>query len=373
MPPPIYVEIFPFLVPKLTGIGRFSCRLVQSLNRLAPLRLTTFLDPRTQRVHHLNCTLMRGAQIELAQGEACESRGDLPDWVADVCGRPQRPYDGAEASRHAGIYTWSRPDSRRFGREIGVFYDFTPLIVPWSHTAGLREAFHLQVSAAALCEKIVAISACTQADAAWLSAVPPENVTVAHPGASQCLEGHAYALPVERRSNVALIVGTREPRKNGDFLLDWFLHTSVLPDDFELWWAGPEGWLWEGPRTAAHHVRFARVKFLGMVSDAELCRLYREATFTVYPSLYEGFGFPVLDSLLHDAPVLASYNSSLVELESPGVFYFDPCDAATLDDAYRQMVAARPIAIDQDALRRRFHWDKLAQAVFSLASGVCPQ
>lgn len=370
MPAPIYVEVFPFLAPKLTGIGRFSCRLVQFLNRLAPLRLTTFLDPRTQRVHELNCALMRGAQIELEQGAASDSAAGLPEWVAEVCDRPKRPYDAAEASRHTGIYTWSRPDSRRFAREIGIFYDFTPLVVPWSHTSGLREAFHLQVAAAVLCEKVVAISECTKADSAWLSGVGPENVTVAYPGPSQCVDAHAYTSPVERRSNVALIVGTREPRKNGDFLLDWFLHTAVLPDDFELWWAGPEGWLWEGPRKAAEHARFERVKFLGMVSDAELCRLYRQATFSIYPSLYEGFGFPVLDSLLHDAPVLASCNSSLLELEHPGVFYFDPGAAATLDDAYREMAAAQPFTIDHDGLRRRFQWDKLAQTVFELASAV---
>jgi glycosyltransferase involved in cell wall biosynthesis len=151
-------------------------------------------------------------------------------------------------------------------------------------------------------------------------------------------------------------------------LLQWFLNTCVLPDDFELWWAGPEGWLWEGPQAVRENPRFQRVKFLGMVSDAELCRLYREVTFTVYPSLYEGFGFPVLDSLLHDAPVLSSYNSSLAELESTGVFYFDPCELATLDAAYLQMVAAQPIAIDHQQLRQRFTWEALAQRTLKLAA-----
>lgn len=368
MPAPIYLEVFPLLVPKLTGIGRFSCRLVQALNRLAPLRLTTFLDPRTQLVHELNRDLMRGQQIELAIGEATESGANLSDWVAEVCLRPKQPYDEAAAGRHTGIYTWTRPSERRFGRELGIFYDFTPLIVPWSHTEGLREGFHRQVTASSLCEKVLAISHCTKADAAWLSAVPERDIEVAYPGPSQCVEEHAHAGPVERRRNAMLIVGTREPRKNGDFLLDWFLNTRVLPDDFELWWAGPEGWLWDGPQSAHDNPRYSRVKFLGMVSDAELCRLYREVTFTVYPSLYEGFGFPVLDSLLHNAPVLASYNSSLTELESPGVFYFDPCDATTLDEAYRQMVASQPIAIDHESLRQRFSWDLLARTVLSLAA-----
>lgn len=368
MTAPIYVEVFPLLVPRLTGIGRFSCRLVQALNRLAPLRLTTFLDPRTQVVHELNCDLMRGQQIELEVGELGRTDDNLTDWVTALCQRPKRPYDAGEAERHTGVYTWTRPSERHFGREIGILYDFTPLVVPWTHLAWLREGFYRQLAATARCEKVLAISHCTKADAAWLSAIREDDIEVAYPGPSQCVARHAHAEQVVRRSNAMLIVATREPRKNGDFLLEWFLNTSVLPDDFELWWAGPEGWLWEQPEAVRENPRFERVKFLGMVSDGELCRLYREATFTVYPSLYEGFGFPVLDSLLHDAPVLSSYNSSLAEFEGAGVFYFDPCDIATLDEAYRQMVASRPIAIDHEDLHRRFAWETLAKKTLSLAA-----
>ncbi|HEX7446048.1 MAG TPA: glycosyltransferase [Pirellulales bacterium] len=365
---PIYVEIFPLLVPKLTGIGRFSARLVQSLNRLAPLRLTTFLDPRTQRVHELNQDLARGQEIALEIGAAGDSQDDVAEWVRQLCARPKQPYDDAAAGRHAGIYTWSRPAERRFGREIGIFYDFTPLIVPWSHTTGLRDGFNRQVMASRHCAKMLAISHSTKADAAWLSPVPEDDIAVAYPGPSQCLTRHAHSEPVERRKNAMLIVGTREPRKNGDFLLDWFLNTSVLPEDFELWWAGPSGWLWDGPQGFAGHPRQEQVKFLGMVSDARLCELYQQATFTVYPSLYEGFGFPVLDSLLHGAPVLSSYNSSLAELEGPGVFYFDPCDAGSLDQAYLQMAAASPVLIDTAPLYKRFCWDALASVVAGLAA-----
>ncbi|MGH7913271.1 MAG: glycosyltransferase, partial [Candidatus Binataceae bacterium] len=203
---------------------------------------------------------------------------------------------------------------------------------------------------------------------AWLSPVPEEDIAVAYPGPSQCLARHAHREPVERRRNALLIVGTREPRKNGDFLLDWFLNTSVLPEGFELWWAGPSGWLWDGPKGFSGHRRQEQVKFLGMVSDARLCELYQQARFTVYPSLYEGFGFPVLDSLLHGAPVLSSYNSSLAELEGPGVFYFDPCDTASLDRAYLQMAAASPLVIDTAPLYKRFCWDALARVVAGLAA-----
>lgn len=364
----IYLEVFPLLVPKMTGIGRFSARLVQALNQLAPLRLTTFLDPRTARVHRLGTDLARGEEIEIPRGELADAGEDLPGWARSVCQRAKRPFDAEAALQHTGIYLWSRPDERHFGRELTIFYDFTPLIVSWSHTAGLCEAFHRQVAAARNCEKVLAISHSTRADAAWLSPVPEDDIVVAYPGPSQCLARHAFRQGVTRRKNVILVVGTREPRKNGDFLLDWFLNTAVLGADTELWWAGPEGWLWDGPTGLSRHPRFGQVKFLGMVSDARLCELYQQATMTIYPSLYEGFGFPVLDSLLHGAPVLSSYNSSLTELESPGVFYFDPCDASTLDEAYRELISSGPIAIDQADLRERFSWPHMAQTVLKLAA-----
>jgi len=367
---PIYIEVFPLLVPTMTGIGRFSARLVQALNQHAPLRLTTFLDPRTARVHKLCDDLSQGEEIEIAQGELTDAGEDLPGWARRVCQRPKRPYDAEEASRHTGIYLWQRPDERHFARELTIFYDFTPLIVSWSHTAGLCEGFHRQIAASRHCEKVLAISHSTRADAAWLSPAPEEDVVVAYPGPSQCLERHAHHEPVARSEHVILVVGTREPRKNGDFLLDWFLNSQALTAEAELWWAGPEGWLWDGPAGLASHPRQSRVKFLGMVSDQRLCELYQRAAMTAYPSLYEGFGFPVLDSLLHGAPVLCSYNSSLSELESPGVFYFDACDPASLDAAYRELIASRPLSIDPAPLRERFSWPRMGETLFEMARAL---
>src|SRR5262249_23529499 len=138
--------------------------------------------------------------------------------------------------------------------------------------------------------------------------------------------------PVERRRNVIVVVSTLEPRKNGPFLLDWFRRTDALPADMELWWVGPDGWL-AGGALGGTDARGRTIRFLGMVPDRRLCALYRQATFTIYPSLYEGFGFPVLDSLLHETPVVCSFNSSLQEFAGCGVMFFDPTDRASLDAA----------------------------------------
>ncbi len=107
-----------------------------------------------------------------------------------------------------------------------------------------------------------------------------------------------------------------------------------------------------------------------MVSDQELCKLYRSVGWLIYPSLYEGFGFPVLDALRHGTPVLASYNSSLREFDSPGLHFFDPCDASTVDDAWRSLQAEGPVEIPQAPLDRQFSWENVARIVLESANRV---
>ena len=99
--------------------------------------------------------------------------------------------------------------------------------------------------------------------------------------------------------------------------------------------------------------RGARVRLLGNVSDARLCELYQTASWSIYPSLYEGFGFPILDSLRHGTPVLASNTSSMAEFDHPGVFFFDPHDPATVDLAWQRLQATKPVTIPQAGLDER--------------------
>jgi glycosyltransferase involved in cell wall biosynthesis len=141
----------------------------------------------------------------------------------------------------------------------------------------------------------------------------------------------------------------------------------VLPPDTELWWVGPHGWLFMvNAKSFGANPRTELVQFLGSVSDSELCELYRQASFTIYPSLYEGFGFPVLDSLRHGTPVLCSFNSSLAEFAGPGVFYFDAGEPASLDSACRDLLASGPVEVARDDLDHGLSWDRLAHKIVTL-------
>src|SRR5207245_7277189 len=95
---------------------------------------------------------------------------------------------------------------------------------------------------------------------------------------------------VRRRQNLIVVVSTLEPRKNARFLADWFLNTSALPADMELCWVGPQGWLTHMARPGQHTVGRRRIRFVGSVSDAVLCRLYQEAPSTLSPSLSHRVG-----------------------------------------------------------------------------------
>lgn len=368
MPAPLYVEVSSLLSTPLTGVGRFTARLVEALARIRPLRLVSLTDCAELRC--LNTDRANGVEIGI-DAPLPSADGDLEGWTMRLLRLPTRPPDHAGVRSSACVYTMFRPTVRCFGREISILYDFTPILLPWCHEEGTRQLFRsFFASTVTLSDTAIAISGSTKHDASWLCALAPDAVVEAYPGPSLCDRAHACPDAPSRSPHLILVVSTREPRKNAAFVLDWFLNSALLDADTELWWVGPKGWLWDDARigAAGSGDRRSRFKFLGMVSDARLCELYRRATFTVYPSLYEGFGFPVLDALWHGTPVLSSFNSALKEFARPGVFYFDPYERASLDGAYGELRASPPLTIDAQSLRPTYSWDKLAATVSSLCT-----
>jgi glycosyltransferase involved in cell wall biosynthesis len=364
---PLYIEISPLLASPLAGIGRFAARLIESLSRLTPLRLVNLAGDDLAASLKLSNALRYGQEIRMTDNNLPAVGADLDLWVRWLLQRRHHNLDFQSAGQCPGLFTMLRPSERHFRREVCILYDFTPVILPRTHVLEIRNQFGRFFSETSrLCDKAVAISESTKADASWLCAIPKDDVIVSYPGPSLCVESHAFTGPVKRRNNLILVVSTLEPRKNGQFLLDWFSTTDVLQPGTQLWWVGPKGWLSDlfGQNRKLESRR--SVRFLGMVPDKRLCELYRQAAFTIYPSLYEGFGLPMLDSLLHGAPVVSSFNSSLQEFAGEGVYYFDAYDAASLDAACGELLETLPLQIDRTDLHDRFSWDRLAQTVMSL-------
>ena len=133
-----------------------------------------------------------------------------------------------------------------------------------------------------------------------------------------------------------LAAGTLEPRKNLVRLLQaWAGLREELRDAFELVLVGPVGWDAEEIVDAASA---ARIVLAGYVPDDELAALYAGCTLFCYPSLYEGFGLPVLEAMKAGAPVLTSNVSSLPEVAGDAAALVDPHSAAAIGAAVARLL-----------------------------------
>jgi glycosyltransferase involved in cell wall biosynthesis len=352
----VFVDVNPLADRHLTGIGRYTARLALALAGQAGVAVRF---------------VSQDHEVIAPNGLDWSQDQDLGRWGRRVWSGRRVPLAGVDIpAESVAVFGCLREEVRRFPFEVSVLHDFTTMVVPHTHaekTRGIFSGFFARTLLSS--DAAVAVSHSTKADAAWLCDFPPDRIVVAPSGPSLCVERHLDDSPVTRRPEVGLVVSTIEPRKNAFFLLDWFRQSEALPEGSELWWVGPVGWLTSRRKLRQYQTltKGRRVRFLGVVSDQALCRLYRTAGWSVYPSLYEGFGFPVLDALRHGTPVLSSYHSALRELDHPGVHFFDPYDASTVDDAWRSLRAAGLSAIIPRAtLDILYRWDVVARTVLHL-------
>jgi len=356
--PAVYFDANPLSDRHLTGIGRYTARLALAMTARRPVRFFQG-DQVIEPPNHL----------DWSQDQ------DLGDWARLLMSGPLRAL-GTPPSGSIGVWPLLRPIERIFDREVSILHDFTPAILPQTHKETSRAHFQGFCSQAINSSDVaIAVSYSTAADASWLTPMEPGRIRVAHSGPSLCVGRHADSSSARRRADVGLVVSTLEPRKNPEFLFRWFHSTTVLPPVAELWWVGSIGWLTSRrdlKRFERQPGSQRRIRFLGVVSDSALCRLYRSVGWSIYPSLYEGFGFPVLDALRHGTPVLASQNSSLREFDSPGLTFFDPCDPSTVDAAWNSMAGRKPIRIPLEPLDRLYSWDQVARTLLEACAGVSP-
>ena len=209
---------------------------------------------------------------------------------------------------------------------------------------------------------IIAISESTRRDLIAYFHIEASRITVVHEAAAPHFRPAApaqieavrarYGLP----GRYLLHVGTLEPRKNLVRLLEalHLLRRGGL--DAPLVLVGAKGWLYEGFFRRLEELGLERaVSLLGYVPDEDLPALYAAATACVLPSVYEGFGLPVLEAMACGTPVVCSRSSSLPELGAGAARYFDPLDVEEMAGALRWVW-------DDADLRREMSAAGLAQA-----------
>jgi glycosyltransferase involved in cell wall biosynthesis len=148
-----------------------------------------------------------------------------------------------------------------------------------------------------------------------------------------------------------LYLGTIEPRKNLEILIDAFLELD-LPQKLVL--AGAKGWKNSRILKKAKH---PKINLLTNISEEEKAALYTHADAFVYPSIYEGFGLPPLEAMSYGIPVICSTGGSLKELYSDHALMFDPKDKETLKSHLQNFKKAPK----SKAFAKKFTWEKTAE------------
>lgn len=240
---------------------------------------------------------------------------------------------------------------------------------------------------------VLADSQATKDDLARAYGVDPARIRVVYLGRDEMLgpvrDAHVVAAARERygiAGRYLLYVGTLQPRKNLARVIEAFARAAgdlafSRPgrgaEDLQLILAGRRGWLYDDLFAQVERLGLRqRVLFPGYIPAEDLPALLSGATAFVFPSLYEGFGFPVLEAGACEVPVITSNTSSLPEVAGDAALLVDPHDVDAIADAMRRLLTDPDLRAE--LIRRgrenvkRFSWEKCARetlAVLEEAAG----
>ncbi len=257
----------------------------------------------------------------------------------------------------------------RRAKLTATVHDLTCWLMPEVHSPGNVATDHdFGERILRRADGLIAVSENTRQDAIRALGIAPERIRTIYSGVA---EAYFQAAPASRPRPYVLYTGAIEPRKNLDTLLDaWKLLRPSLRAEFDLLIAGPKGW--------ASASTFARVQaeatYLGYVPEADLPGLTAGASAFVYPSLYEGFGFPVAQAMAAGAPVVTSNNSCLPEIAGDATLFVDPRSAAEIATALSCLLESPLLRSEMAARGRRraerFRWDTCATESLQFFRGV---
>jgi len=228
---------------------------------------------------------------------------------------------------------------------------------------------------------VIAVSQQTAHDLHFLFKVPPAKTTVIHNGVGpQFTPGTAAQIAHFRQvrqlpERFILYLGTLEPRKNLPLLIRAYAHwrqqAAPAEQAVKLVLAGGKGWYYDEIFQLVTHLGLqADVLFPGFIPDADLANWYRAAELFVYPSLFEGFGLPVLEAMACGAPVICSAIPCLLEIIGQAALTFPAADEAALRHCLHQAMTTPSLrhqlqtaGFDQAT---HFSWAKTAQATLAV-------
>jgi glycosyltransferase involved in cell wall biosynthesis len=363
------------LTPGRTGVGYYTEHLLQHLAREVertndelivvsnqPIDTTQPL-PRHVRVHDRLRFPLRIAWMQLLAGRVLDTvRADVAHFTNGML-----PL-GTGAAR------------------VVTIHDVSLKLYPQCHPLRRRVINRPLVAVAArVADAIVTVSQSARRDLIRCHGISGDRITVVHEAAGPGfvpLADHRLHARIRMRYGLPprflLYVGAIEPRKNLPRLMEAFRGARARGIPHELVCVGPYGWSSRDLYQRVDELGLRRVvHFTGYVPSSDLPVIYNLAEFFVFPSIYEGFGLPVIEAMACGTPVITASTSSLAEIAGGAAETVDPHDTEALseaivrlahDGAWRQHLAACGLV-----RAREFSWTRTARemlALYGRAAGV---
>ncbi|MFA5059100.1 MAG: glycosyltransferase family 1 protein [Candidatus Omnitrophota bacterium] len=322
-----------FLNKKYTGIGRYAHNLVNTLSQI---------DPQNEYLLYV-------------QKKLFDTKRKTPVFTQkNFSVKIDRFNRGLQETLGAiDIYHSPSPDSLPIEKAkiVVTVHDLIYKAFPQSHTQSTIEITDRHIHEAVLkASKIICCSQSTMDDLERYFSVDKSKICMVHQGVDKNI---FYPLDSEQRQKAKKVieekgisdpfiffVGTIEPRKNLNNLIRAFFFLKEKKQfNGKLVIAGMSGWMNESIYYFVDHLKLKNdVVFLGYLTDEELRYLYNLAEVFVFPSLYEGFGFPIVEAFSCGAAVITSNVSSCPEIAGGAALTVDPMDPRAIADAMAQTI-----------------------------------
>lgn len=355
------------------GIGRYVRELVDAL---AEIDTTTDYRLFVAGTHHENLPLQPGSNFSWC-GTTLSPRWLTRIWHRARIPLPVEAFTGSVNLYHATDFVL--PPVRRQTRTLLTVHDLSFVRVPEAASPRLKAYLDVWVPKSAYrADHILADSTATKHDLIELYRIPDEKITVLLSGVDArfkpASEAGQQAIREKYRLGdwrFVLAVGTIQPRKNYARLIYALKQLHDAGSDLHLVIAGGKGWLEDPIYTAISKTNMeAYVHFIGFADEPDLNALYTAASCFAFPSLYEGFGLPILESMRCGTPVVTSNTSSLPEVAGDAALIVDPYDVEAIATAIQKSVSdleVREQLIEQGYIRaQQFTWDKSARQLLRI-------
>lgn len=367
MPHTVFIEIGPLQELRYTGVAMVTLGLCRYWLKREPDSCRFFIGPYLIGRRAVEVTLeSRGGallQTLMTEGHA------ITDLVQNEIRRCPCP---------VALFPSVKSSDAAFRHSFQIVHDLSFLLNPEFHDAdtiryhGLTIVRDLSSNDRTFC-----VSEATANDIGTYLGVPRDKITVVYPGAdtpwdtdtrpAEAVRTGARFLPY------VVVPGTIEPRKNIDLVLQTLSGHRELLRQHRWLFFGDAGWrISFADRIERHGLgedwAAGAIRWLGYVDENAKALLYRHADLTVYPSLFEGFGIPVVEAMRQGCPVVCSHSSGIPEAGGDAAFYFDPTSEA-------DFIAALKAAFDRCARNRaavretcrnhaaNFTWDRFARTI----------